>query len=117
MSLRDKLSTIGFTEDYVIPFNVRRNAPGVLQWLDFQNDPLDHKDLIWLCNQIASIGRRKPYTLEHRDNFRICRLDSTKVASESYRRAENDGCCGFFDEVFTNPETGRSYLIGFNFGH
>lgn len=34
-----------------------------------------------------------------------------------YHRAMQSGCCGSHDEVYTDEETGRRFMVGFNYGH
>lgn len=34
-----------------------------------------------------------------------------------YRNAVKHGCCGFADKEITHPETGRIFMVGFNYGH
>jgi hypothetical protein len=111
------LKAIGFSEDYDPPFNVQCNALDILKWLRLRNCARDHRDLIWLCNPIAKIDQNDPETLECRDNFRISRVKTLNRVSSRYTQAMNEGCCGYYDEIHTNPETGSRFMIGFNYGH
>ncbi len=116
--LQAALQGIGFSSDYAPPFNVRENALDLLEWIEFENTDEDHKNLIWLCNQIARIGQREPGTLEFRDNFRACRLaDAGAGPSSRYLEAQSRGCCGFEDVRLVNPKTGAAFMVGFNYGH
>lgn len=115
--LQSKLDRLGFSEDFTPSFNVKYNALGLLDWIEFGATPEHRKDLIWLCNQIARIGQRDKETLECRDNFRASVLVGTSGYSQRYKEAKSNGCCGYFDQLFFNPETGNSYWTGFNYGH
>lgn len=115
--LQSKLDRLGFSVDFIPSFNMKFNALELLDWVEFEATPEHRKDLIWLCNQIARIGQREKETLECRDNFRASKLIGVRGSSERYRGAQSSGCCGFFDRLLFNPETGNSYWIGFNYGH
>jgi hypothetical protein len=52
---------------------------------------------------------------DNMDNVRVAR-SADVVQCGVYWAAENDGCCGSFDDVFTAP-SGAKYLVGFNYGH
>lgn len=49
------------------------------------------------------------------DNFRIATVGNTEE-EQAYEEAQADGCCGFFDTVFTLPD-GTQFKWGFNYGH
>lgn len=117
--LKARLVKIGFTEDYQPSFNVLTNANDLMDWIKFGNTPEDHKDLIWLCNQLARANQREPDMRDCQDNFRACRKVGVgkRAWSEAYQRARDQGCCGYFDQYFKNPVTGNEFYIGFNFGH
>lgn len=92
-------------------------AATIREWIpDIEDD-----DLAWLCNKAANIYRNINDLCI--DNFRISRAKVEMIkgfgfyASEAYRQARNNGCCGFRDELVRNPATGNEFYIGFNYGH
>ena len=50
------------------------------------------------------------------DNYRVA---DTRKSSQMrrYKSQKANGCCGFFDQAFECPIDGKTYLIGFNYGH
>lgn len=48
------------------------------------------------------------------DNYRFAYLDDSK-ALQGYTDKENDGCCGYFDQVIL--VSGKMAKIGCNYGH
>ena len=92
-------------------FNLVIYAVMVRKWIpDIGKD-----DMSFVCNKSSNIHKRVE---SHGcvDNYRISRVVDGDV-SDDYRAAKHNGCCGFVDEIFTNPKTGNSFTIGFNFGH
>ena len=51
----------------------------------------------------------------HHDNWRLA-LVGNHESEKFYKQKSKDGCCGFFDEKLT-VKSGRTYKIGFNYGH
>jgi hypothetical protein len=47
------------------------------------------------------------------DNFRMSFKEEDE---EEYKKAYNDGCCGFYDDIITLA-SGRIIKFGFNYGH
>jgi len=77
------------------------------------------KDLRWMANKSANIYRDLGGQGSCIDNYRVSRIRLGKIIGSSikYGRAEDSGCCGFYDQKHRNIVTGNSFLIGFNFGH
>lgn len=50
------------------------------------------------------------------DNYRVA-LKGNTAQMRRYRRQQAAGCCGFHDTEEVCPIDGKTYLIGFNFGH
>ena len=50
------------------------------------------------------------------DNCRIARCDN-EIDLKIYEEMRSSGCCGSYDEKWTNEVTGNSYLFGCNYGH
>lgn len=73
---------------------------------------ITEQDLKWLCNTCASVYKAIDDGCV--DNFRCC---AGNTMSEEYKEAQNNGCCGSWDEVFMNPMTKREFMVGFNYGH
>jgi len=48
------------------------------------------------------------------DNYRVADA-SVPSEVEAYEAAAREGCCGFFDGKI--EVSGRTFLIGFNYGH
>lgn len=73
---------------------------------DFKNIP----DAVWdeLDYQVAR------HELEYADNYRAYNRD-TKEHKADYQRAQDSGCCGFFETRVTID--GQRYTIGCNYGH
>lgn len=53
---------------------------------------------------------------EHIDNFRVSRYDDNQW-SDAYGKAIEQGCCDEVDNVVTNPSTGNTFIMGFNYSH
>lgn len=74
-------------------------APTVLQWLDAH-----------IADQLAERD------LGHMDNFRVC--DPTIPSQKRrYLRQKQTGCCGSSDWQVECPIDGKTYWVGFNYGH
>jgi hypothetical protein len=97
----------GYSEDYKPGFNVWYNGPFVLSKISKE---FIKTDFIWVCNKIASEMNDDPCI----DNLRFC--EGTE-GDDDYKKAVSDGCCGFHDVRLTNPQSGNSFLFGYNFGH
>lgn len=69
-------------------------------------------DLYWLCNQAGKLYKKLDDGCT--DNFRCC---AGTIKSVLYKKAEDQGCCGFCDRLIRNPKTGNIFWIGFNYGH
>lgn len=107
-----ELRRLGFTDDYVVGYNLERNANFVLDHLS----NIGSDDLVWLCNQIGAIFSHGDYSCV--DNHRISEAQLfTGEPSAHYKRAQHSGCCGYFDQKLTNRVTGNSFWFGFNYGH
>jgi hypothetical protein len=55
------------------------------------------------------------HDLECADNFRFVPVDDF-AAQDEYDDIRDGGCCGYFDNHFTDS-TGRLWRIGCNYGH
>lgn len=77
---------------------------------------IDNDDLRWLANRSAKIHKKLDKAGGCVDNYRICLLVDNRV-NEDYRNSQRNGCCGFYDAVWTNPKTQNRFSIGFNYGH
>lgn len=115
--LKDRLGAIGFPADYTVTLPVHMNGTDLLDHIQLQNTEEDRKDFLWLCDQIQLIDQTDPHTVEYRDNFRACRSDAHKSTDIAYDTLQAHGCCGSYDALFVNPETGNHFMIGFNYGH
>lgn len=82
--------------------------------IDQQCPGLAEGERRWLANQCSKVY--KGIEDEYPDNFRVCLLTDGRT-TEDYEQRVANGCCGFADQVVTNPLTGHSFMIGFNFGH
>jgi hypothetical protein len=54
------------------------------------------------------------YNYDHNDNYRIKKVGDLKY-EDLYKKAEQNGCCGSFDEIYN--VNGTDYSLGFNYGH
>jgi len=50
------------------------------------------------------------------DNMRIASADDP-VEVLAYEAIRDDGCCGAYDRRLVHPETGKTILVGCNYGH
>lgn len=91
-------------------FNLELYSAGVIAWIP---DISEH-DLKFVCNKASEIYKSLDDGCV--DNFRISRVVDGDTSDE-YDRAYRNGCCGSVDQIFTNPLTGNSFMIGFNYGH
>jgi hypothetical protein len=88
-------------------FNFRIYGAVIQAWIpDIGTD-----DLQFMVNKAAALYQEidDPCT----DNFRVSRLPE----SAAYCEAVAGGCCGSVDQEWTNPLTGNSFVVGFNYGH
>lgn len=53
---------------------------------------------------------------EYADNIRIAEVKN-EVEVAAYLEKKERGCCGEHDFVYYDVQTGRSFMVGFNFGH
>lgn len=83
--------------------------------IDFFIENVGDDDKRFIANKAASIfqKRLKGHCI---DNFRVSEVVNGET-SEKYKKSIENGCCGFFDEFFTNPKTLKTFSIGFNYGH
>ncbi len=79
----------------------------------FLDYDLDVNDFIFICNRFSKVMSKGRNIYECMDNFRF----SINQLSQDYIDSQNEGCCGFFDEIFLNPLTKNKLFLGFNFGH
>lgn len=96
-------------------YNTQMNKAFVLR-----NIPdIDTKhDLPFVCNKIGRMFRKVNDSCM--DNFRISRVitrGKKDYYSKDYLLIKNSGCCGFYDEKFTNKLTNNTFIIGCNYGH
>lgn len=82
----------------------------------FIGENINIHDLKYIANKAAKIYNRLDNKYGCVDNFRVSLVESNQV-SNLYKEAEDRGCCGFFDEDFTNKLTNNTFRIGFNYGH
>lgn len=75
---------------------------------------ISEHDLLFVCNKAGNLYRRFERAYGCTDNFRVKRFNSINF---KYDEALMRGCCGFDDVTYTNPHTGNSFVIGFNYGH
>ena len=84
---------------------------------------INEEDFVFLENEVSKLF--KEYVNDCIDNFRISRAnsyrenfdeDSADISIE-YKQAHENGCCGFSDDLYTNPITGNRFYIGCNYGH
>lgn len=66
----------------------------------------------WLQKQLAEAEEGCDYV----DNRRWAEV-SARSEMRRYRRAQAEGCCGFYDATIKHLWTGRIFIIGFNYGH
>lgn len=50
------------------------------------------------------------------DNLRIALVDDVDQMN-AYKKQLEQGCCGFYDDYYDSPVDGKTYKIGFNYGH
>jgi hypothetical protein len=66
----------------------------------------------WAGSRISALAQG----LDCVDNDRVA-LKGNTAQMRRYMRQKNRGCCGFHDSEEVCPVDGRTYLLGFNFGH
>lgn len=72
------------------------------------------QDFKWLANKSAAMYRQIDDPCI--DNYRVAKVGDAESEAK-YQEAYESGCCGSWDETYTNAVTGNSYKIGFNYGH
>ncbi len=87
----------------------------IQQAKEFINE-INESDLIFIANLAYEIWDKLEEEIGCVDNFRVSLLINNKVSAK-YEEAESEGCCGFYDEDFTNKLTNNIFRIGFNYGH
>jgi hypothetical protein len=55
-----------------------------------------------------------PY--EYMDNFRVARKSNAEEVA-AFEEQDRRGCCGSVNFERTDPQTGETWLFGFNHGH
>ena len=71
----------------------------------------------WLNQKIKDIIGYDEYPkYDYADNFRFALKDSEREV-RAYEEKQDRGCCGSYDGEVKCPIDGRTYLIGFNYGH
>jgi hypothetical protein len=75
-------------------------------------EPIDHRDYVWLCNQLVKLAHR--YRYECVDSFRVC-VSQNGAVTHQYESAIT--CCVQHDVEVTNPVTTNKFWIGCNYGH
>jgi len=92
-------------------FNLRFYDHAINEWLG----EISEDDRRFVANRAASIYRSVDDGCV--DNLRMSKVIDGAAINPEYHKALDKGCCGFIDRVVTNPLTGNSFVIGFNFGH
>jgi hypothetical protein len=67
---------------------------------------------LWLDSLLDDINNRYQCV----DNVRIAELTSQSELEE-YEYQKSKGCCGAIDTEVQHRESGRRFLLGFNYGH
>jgi hypothetical protein len=67
---------------------------------------------LWASRRLNELSRDESCV----DNYRVAKVGNT-CQERRYRRQKNRGCCGFYDIVDLCPIDGKSYRLGFNYGH
>lgn len=109
----------GYSQDYKLPYNVKRNGYFLLGFSHFFNEE-NIKDFVWLCNKIGKLFANDSAKFGHCvDNQRLTTIGklNSAEAQKRYTYAAEQGCCGFYHATWVNPETGNKYKFGFNYGH
>jgi len=66
----------------------------------------------WIRERLNFHSSSRDYT----DNFRAaCKTDLNQLSL--YDQQYNSGCCGFADRIEVCPIDGKTYKLGFNYGH
>lgn len=68
----------------------------------------------FLARRIATVIRRCGD--ENLDNFRACET-TREDEVERYAKQRAGGCCGTSDTTITHYPSGRTFKLGFNYGH
>lgn len=95
-------------EDKGVSFNVKMYSSTVKSFIGYKRD--DHK---FICNQLAKLYKKIDDYCTDSCRVSVCNEDGSW--SEAYENAIT--CCGQANRKITNPYTGNSYWIGFNYGH
>lgn len=66
----------------------------------------------WAYSKLEELQRDCDFV----DNSRVARKGNTAQVRR-YKRQRDNGCCGFHDSEAVCPIDGKTYLLGFNFGH
>jgi hypothetical protein len=66
----------------------------------------------WAWEQMATELGDEPCV----DNERIADADDSEEVA-AYEEAERHGCCGSMNLTLTHPTTGKTILVGCNYGH
>lgn len=103
---------VGVPGTYRIGYNVAMNGYFVAESLP----GVGKDDFVWLCNQLGKA--RQSVKDNCIDNYRLCHASwRTGDPTAEYAHTRSQGCCGSFDKRVNNPRTGRTFWIGFNYGH
>ena len=74
---------------------------------------VNNKDEKFLSQEFQRLTALEEY--EYNDNYRLA-LQGDKRSMTKYNLIKSRGCCGYYDEKIKAP-SGKTYLIGFNYGH
>lgn len=75
----------------------------------------NYDDFKWLCNQLSSLYKEIEKEDDCIDSCRVSKVINGSGWDEEY--SNTISCCGEVNQKVTNPLTGNSFWIGFNYGH
>lgn len=78
----------------------------------YWEDQLSLYEVGWLNKKINELSDGKSCV----DNIRVAIKGKSKQVKRYYNQKDN-GCCGFYDTEVFNLMTGKTYLVGYNYGH
>lgn len=91
-------------------FNMKGNG----FWLYSDYSITNKDDLKFLCNKIAKAVKLNINDCLDNERFACC---NNQKQIDAYNDIKNNGCCGFYDEIWKNELTGNSFMFGYNYGH